>query len=325
MIENLSITKENYLEHVFALNAFFTAVKILISKNVVFFGGVVRDVIVPLGSRCKEFWKMNEIVATLDDSFSFRLNDIDVLVDSLKSIGFILNLFKTLGWKIEFSENDYKLNITKHGMQGCNCEAGTRTYLLSDPLSDTVVKVDMVIACSNVDMKSMDFDVNNLTWDGLGFGIIAPLTEEPCGMRSYDHFIFNHIENVITAILEKKAMILENISMSHKKYVRILKMLSLGFSVDKKSYLESKLSLLEPSRSRDDVDKSDRLCLICHDDIVDCTVGLGSSAVNSQYLTAGPNTVISVCGHDHFMHIKCAMKWWSTTRSTICPTCKFEP
>lgn len=291
------ITKDNYEENKLYVTEFIKVIRFITNhERFTLFGGVVRDLIIPLSNTKTGNFSLRSFEEVLD-SEPIYINDIDVIFfgkeDSFSAnVTIFEQVLETHDWKLEKEYIENEVDIYE-----INPYANVKKHMYRNLVTDMTIDIDLV----NVPSRNkviIDFNVNDVMWNikhKFEFITISDFEEYSHELYSHENIYYKKLENVMRNIKEKKCSLLDRFIINgENKMKRIIKMKDKGFHI-----MNCKLNVFN---SYENVDIDDRKCLIC----------LGS-------LSKG-NDSISICGYKHLIHEKCGEIWYKkkTYRCLIC-------
>lgn len=309
----MRITIDNFYDNIEFITCFLQLFVLFEKKNFTFFGGIVRDLIVPFSILQKDDPKLCiESFKKLVKKTSFiDLNDLDIWIrpkdyrdgrDTLHSMG----LFRK---RIDNFLNDLNNTGIWRFIQEPKPYGGgnyAESFLIKSEICDFDLKLDFV---SNPSLDNIDFSVNNLTWSRKnGFSMINKSQNNiDLILGRYDEDV-GYFENkkrdeilcmdiIFKQIMLKKCFMLKmsDLRKIHKKTIvnRYLKMISKGYKIQNcesfKIYHNFKIN---------DLKNIDNMCSICMFEIC---------PDNSSKQECIIRTTCK-----HLFHAKCIFTWWSS-------------
>ncbi len=300
----VTITLENFEENKWYVGAFLSVLNAL-TKNccVTVFGGVVRDLIIPMSEVEMPKNNMKTFTKALVKNKQIELNDIDVLLtgkydyeDDMEEI-----FTHLISSGISASRDPFQDREENHKDENFMIDEKYDFEVLRLKLYHEIfeeeIRVDFVKIAENSKIIP-DFNVNNLTWNfNDGFRLIYDDTD---GYNFFTTLEFMRCERIVDIKyhIKNKTCILNRRIISNEgtfEIKRILKMLNKGYTI---------LGMESICRtSYKDVDIKDRKCLICFEE-----------------LDEGVASVV-LCKSHHFIHWECGSKWWKQN-AFKCIVCK---
>lgn len=297
----VTITLENYEENKMFICSFLKMTHYLTQvSELTLFGGIVRDLIVPMSECEPSIISMKTFKEMLTNVGSVVINDIDVLLTGSNTYTQKLSKVKSdicrTGFYHRKNNSEDEKNFAEAKKDYDNSYGiDIKRYTFHDLICDVDINVDFVLV-KNHDSPPIDFNVNNLTWSSEnGFGL-ACFQYQVNYFMSKPQQLYEKIAAIKNDIKQKRCKILPSFS---KKITgnmkRIEKMRSKGFLIEglehafKTSYKE--------------VAPEDAKCLICFETLEEKEVS------------------ITLCGKDHFLHWECGKIWWSEQKFE-CLVCK---
>lgn len=296
----VKITLENFNENILFISEFLKITHYLTKGcDFTLFGGVVRDLIVPMSETDDMDLTLPCFKKMLAVEDCIHLNDIDVLykTESTRSVRRVISDIKNklhdMGWECILVEKDDSKE--EPSFFKSSYDISVDRYKLYNSIVDVYIDIDFVIF---EDIQPIiDFNTNNLTWDfENGFGL-AHVNQSKSGFFNRGvQQLYGEISKIKQDIKNKQCEMLPSfIKNIGNNFKRVDKMRS------KKYFIRGFENAFRSSY--DDVDEEDRKCLIC----------LMEFSENE--------TCITVCGNNHFTHWKCGKSWWSKNQFA-CLICK---
>ncbi len=299
------ITKSNYQENKLFVNTFFRLLTILTRKFAVF-GGVVRDLIVPL---CLHDLNINipdfETLLELEDGIN--LNDIDLMQacyndEDCKTDTFELHsIIKNSGFIISNTENIDDYNATL-----------ATKLMIYDPFND-IDSISLDFVCHDIHKTTplVNFDVNNLKWSNeFEFDLVERSQikylnyrlNKKSNLYSYAHLKYKYIDDVFENIRNKRCNILPGFDMSMPKFIKGLR------KIMEKNFVVENIRTVELFKNMTTVHEGQEYedpCIICKDPI------------------ANGDVIMVVCeSQKHVYHSNCMMLWLEKNDRYACCICR---
>ncbi len=259
-------------------------------------GDVVRDFIVPLTDVSNDWITLENIKSILP----VEINSIDILIYNNIKDGIIINngyngnfdenafdlreLLKKIGWKELF------VSPIQRNNRGCSIK-------YEHEITGSMIDINII---ERKDDIKIDFDVNSLCWNKHEKFTLIYKDQTTHSIFFNDDYLMNiKIMKIINHIKLKICRIMPNLD-PNKNFRRIVKMIEKNYSVINCN--------LKKYNHKYEIDNEDRICIICREDL---------------YKSSRPahEAAYSICGHNHFVHIRCLTKWYNK-KDIKCMVCK---
>jgi hypothetical protein len=312
----MRITIDNFHENIEFITCFLQIFVILEKKNLIFFGGIVRDLIVPFSIYQKNNSKfgINSFKKLLRKIPFIDLNDIDIWIrikdhhfhdrecihgtcllrNKVDSI--LKTLFDSGIWSFSYQPKEY--NHVKYA----------ESYLIESEICNFEIKLDFV---SSPSLENIDFDVNNLSWSRKnGFSLVNKSLKNInmiLERKEISSGYFNNIKRdeilcidvIFDNIIQKKCLMLNmsDLKVNNNKTIsnRYLKMISKEFKILNCSSFD----IYQKFEINSIKNNHENTCSICMSEIY-------YTCENIKF-----DTIIKT-SCNHLFHAKCIFTWWSS-------------